>query len=199
MPQPPGSRILAFLPRRHHRNEKMLESFAPLTPQSRTSVTTVPSLPMAAASRALEASTAARWVSSTPHGGLVLGLWSRLKRPSARDVKEVRQERVVGEDGWVEHDADRLGVAVTVAHAIVRGRWGVPPRVSHPGRQDTSKLAKDELRTPESSASKVRDGGLFGLRRGGRRGASRGDDADAMRGRAAARGDRRGGDRCGQR
>ena len=61
-----------------------------------------------------------------------MGLWSRLKRPSARDVKEVRQERVVGEDGWVEDDADRLGVAVTVAHAVVRGRGGVPARVSHP-------------------------------------------------------------------
>ena len=130
-----------------------------------------------------------------PHGGLVLGLWSRLKRPGARDVEEVRQERVVGEDGWVEDDADRLGVAVTVAHAIVRGRWGVPARVSHPSSQDPSELAKDELRTPESSASEVRDGGLFGLRRGGRRGASRGDDADAMRGRAVARGD--GGDRRG--
>ena len=39
----------------------------PPPPQSRTSVTTVPSLPMAAASRAMEASTAARWVSSTFH------------------------------------------------------------------------------------------------------------------------------------
>ena len=39
----------------------------PPPPQSRTSVTTVPSSPMAAESRAMAASAAARWVSSTTH------------------------------------------------------------------------------------------------------------------------------------
>ena len=126
-----------------------------------------------------------------PHRGLVLRLWPTLERSASRHVPEVNEELRVREDGWVEGDADCLGVPVAIADAVVCGRGGVTAGVSHPGGHHPVELAEDELGFPESPDAEVRDARRLG--RGGRWDASRGD-ADAMRGRAglAARGrDRR--------